>query len=270
MSRPLNQGIGHRVKRALAALVVTLGLVTQAHAGDAKKGAEVYAAQCAFCHGPTGGGNGPDAEKFYWAPANFKTATFKFRSTRTGTLPTDADLARTIKRGLAGTAMVAMDHLTDAEIADVIAHIKTFSPKWKEGPGEPIKIEKPANFADLAKEGPDAYKMAGCAQCHGGAGRGGGPSSAQLTQNGRPTKPADLSLRPFKSGDTPEDIYRTLATGLDGTPMFSLRDVLDPPQIWKVVAQVVSFQRKTMPKGVPADETLGLALVKEKQPGRKK
>lgn len=250
--------------------MITLALATQAHAGDAKKGAAVYAAQCAFCHGAEGGGDGPDAAKFYWAPANFKAATFKFRSTRTGTLPTEADLARTIKRGLPGTAMVAMDHLTDEQISDVIAHIKTLSPRWKEGSGEPIKIERPANFAELAKEGPDAYKMAGCAQCHGGSGRGGGPSSAQLTQNGRPTKPADLSRRPLKAGDTPEDIYRTLATGLDGTPMFSLRDMLDPPAIWKIVAQVEAFKRKTMPSGVTEDQKLGLALTREKQPGRKK
>ena len=165
--------------------------------------------------------------------------------------------------------MVAQDHLTDAQVADVIAYVKTLSPRWaKEGPGEPIKIEKP-DLAALAAKGPDAYKKAACAQCHGGSGRGGGPSSAQLTQNGRATKPADLSRRPFKGGDAPEDIYRALATGLDGTPMFSFRDVLDPPELWALVAQVQAFQRKTQPAGIPDDERIGRELVKQKQPGRK-
>lgn len=184
-------------------------------------------------------------------------------------MPTDADLKRTLERGLPGTAMVPQDHLTGKELADVIAFVKTLSPKWKEGPGTPFKVEPPADLATLAAQGPDMYAKAGCAQCHGGSGRGAGPSAALLTQNGRPTRPADLSRRPFKGGDTPEDIYRALAGGMDGTPMPSFSDALDPVQIWTLVAQVLALERKSAPRVVHEDEKLGRELVKQKQPGRK-
>ena len=238
-------------------------------AGNAGHGATVYAQQCAFCHGADGNGEGPDASKFFWAPANFKTGVFKFRSTRSGSLPTDADLERTIKRGLPGTAMLAQDHLKDADIADVVAFLKTLSPKWKEGPGMVVKIVQPANLEALAAKGPDMYKMAGCAQCHGGGGRGGGPSAAQLTQNGRPTKPADLTRRPFKGGDETADVYRALAAGLDGTAMPSFIDALDPDQIWTLAIQVTRMYKAGSPPVTTDDEKLARALVKEKQPGRK-
>lgn len=247
---------------ALAAPVVTFA------AGSAAKGAVVYAKQCAFCHGKDGAGDGEDAGKFYWAPANFKDAEFKLRSTKTGTLPTDADLVRTIKRGLPGTAMVSHEHLTDAQIADVVAHIKSLSPRWKEGPGQSVTVARPADFAAFTARGPEAYAEAGCGMCHGGGGRGSGPSTLNLTQNGRPTKPADLSRRPFKGGDTPEDIYRVLATGMDGTPMPSF-ETLEPAVLWAIVAQVQTLGKKGARSAPSADETAARALVKAKQPGRK-
>jgi mono/diheme cytochrome c family protein len=239
-----------------------------ASAADASAGRAVFAAQCAMCHGPDGGGDGPEASKFFWAPANFKTGSFKFRSTRSGQLPLDTDLARTIRRGLSGTAMVAQDHLTDQQVSDVIAHIKTLSPRWKEGPGTAVKIEPPANLEALAARGLDMYAKAGCAQCHGASGRGTGPSAAMLTANGRPTKPADLTRRPFKSGDTAEDVYRALATGMDGTPMPSFLDALDPEPIWTLAIHVVKMEKKSAKPVKHDDERLGRELAM-KQPGRK-
>ena len=249
-------------------LALLLALASPLRAGDATKGKALFATQCAFCHGAEGAGDGPDAGKFYWAPANLKEGNFKFRSTRAGNVPTDADLERTIKKGLFGSAMLPQDHLKDAEIKDIIAYVKTLSPKFKEAP-TPVKVEKPADLERLAAGAADMYVKAGCAQCHGGGGRGSGPSAGQLTVNGRPVKPADLTRRPFKGGDSPEDIYLRLAGGMDGTPMPSFSDALDPVQIWTLAVQVMKFEKKGAPPAPSDDEKIARELVKQKQPGRK-
>ena len=42
-------------------------------------------------------------------------------------------------------------------------------------------------------------------------------------------------------GSEPEDIYRTLMTGLAGTPMPSYVDALEPDQAWDLVYYVLSL-----------------------------
>lgn len=39
----------------------------------------------------------------------------------------------------------------------------------------------------------------------------------------------------FKNGHRPQDVYRTLMTGLAGTPMPSYADALEPDQAWDLV-----------------------------------
>lgn len=41
---------------------------------------------------------------------------------------------------------------------------------------------------------------------------------------------------PRRSGPKPEDLYRTIVTGLDGTPMPSYAEALTPDQVWALVA----------------------------------
>ena len=47
-----------------------------------------------------------------------------------------------------------------------------------------------------------------------------------------------MQQRPFKSGPTLRDLYRTLATGLDGTPMPSVGEALSPDELWALVYYV--------------------------------
>src|SRR3972149_4607243 len=84
--------------------------------------------------------------------------------------------------------------------------------------------------------GKGVYKKAGCPECHGPEARGDGPSAPDLA-----VKPADLTRRPLKSGPTPQDVYRTLVTGLDGTPMPSYQDALDAEDFWPVVFYIDSL-----------------------------
>jgi cytochrome c oxidase cbb3-type subunit 2 len=53
--------------------------------------------------------------------------------------------------------------------------------------------------------------------------------------------PADLTAGQFKSGPTVEDIYRTMTTGLSGTPMPSYRDAFPDEDRWALAYYVLSL-----------------------------
>ena len=64
-----------------------------------------YRRYCVGCHGVLGDGEGENAQWIDPKPRNFTLATFKCRSTPSGTLPTDADLYNTVGRGLQSSNM---------------------------------------------------------------------------------------------------------------------------------------------------------------------
>ena len=84
------------------------------------------------------------------------------------------------------------------------------------------------------------------------------PSAPELKDNTEmPITPTDLtSPTRFKNGATPHDLYRTLMTGLAGTPMPSYADSLEPEQAWDLVFYVLSLsengQRATTAAGADA------------------
>lgn len=206
---------------------------------DLQRGREVYEANCAICHGVHGDGQGMARHHFETPPADFQTGKFKFRSTPTGSLPRDPDLFRTITQGVGRTGMIPQIHLDEADRWDVTAYIKTFSLRFeRERPKPPIAIPPaPERSPELAALGERLYRDAGCAECHGESAKGDGPKAGGLKDDlGNPIRPADLTRLPRKSGSTPEDLYRTIATGMDGTPMPSYADALTPKQIWATVA----------------------------------
>src|SRR6266542_3528022 len=53
----------------------------------------LYERHCAFCHGSEGRGDGPVAGRLPTPPADFTSGNFKLRSTPSGAMPTDDDLA---------------------------------------------------------------------------------------------------------------------------------------------------------------------------------
>jgi len=109
--------------------------------GHADTGKQLYFRYCWGCHGFRGDGTGENAPFLNILPRNFVAATFKCRSTPTGTLPTDQDLYNTIERGVVNSNMPSWIVLTGQNRADLIAFIKTFSPRWMtEKPGEPLHI----------------------------------------------------------------------------------------------------------------------------------
>src|SRR5580692_7925363 len=207
--------------------------------GNANRGKALYQRYCIFCHGPYGDGAGESAPYLDPKPRDFTKATFKCRSTPSGSLPLDSDLYDTISRGIHASGMPSWKPLLRQERADLVAYIKTFSSAFEEEkPGAVIPIPaEPPDSAESVKRGAALFQSMNCWQCHGKDGRGHGPSAPTLTDSqGNLIPPFDFtSGRQFKCGDTNRDMFRDLETGLDGTPMPSFATAMTPEQRWDVV-----------------------------------
>jgi cytochrome c oxidase cbb3-type subunit 2 len=200
------------------------------------RGRVVYRQRCVGCHGAEGAGNGVAAAFLSPRPRDFTAAVFKFRSTPSGTLPTDGDLYRTVTRGVRWTAMPTWHELPDKDRLAVVAFIKTFSKRWKEEKPEPplVAIAPPAR-PELIERGRELYGTAKCWECHGEHGRGDGPSAAQLKDElDRPIRPTDFTRGQLKGGAQVVDVFRTMTNGLDGTPMPSFADTMTDDERWAI------------------------------------
>lgn len=215
-----------------------IGNVT-GHAINAKS---EYRRYCAGCHGEYGDGQGENTPWLDPKPRNFTLATFKCRSTLTGTLPTDEDLFNTINRGIVNSNMPVWSTFTKQQRADLVAYIKIFSPRWeKEKAGTPISIppEPPVTIDSIA-HGQALFAKLECWKCHGQHGEGDGPSASTLTDSqDNPIRPYNFAMggkdSRFKCGSTNQDIYKIFMTGVDGTPMPSFADVIQPNDAWDLV-----------------------------------
>jgi len=99
----------HNIHR-IAALAVLLSMGSMANAGDPVKGRGIYEERCSGCHGLNGFPQVPDVPNF---------------SMGQGLMKSDQDIMAFVKRG--GTVMPGFKGiLTDGEILDVIAHVRTF------------------------------------------------------------------------------------------------------------------------------------------------
>jgi mono/diheme cytochrome c family protein len=214
--------------------------------GHADAGKPLYYRYCWGCHGFHGDGNGENAPYLNILPRNFVAGAFKCRSTPTGTLPTDEDIFNSITRGFISTNMPSWITLTDQQRADLVAFVKTFSPRWEnEKPGDPIQVPaEPALSLDSIKHGKELFTKLECWKCHGQEGRGDGPAAATLTDNNnQPIHPYDFqSGSRFKCGTTNVDLYKIFMTGLDGTPMPSFADVIKPGEAWDLVHYLRTLQ----------------------------
>lgn len=254
-----------RKGRASAAVALALGVLvggigaTTARAADAEilaQGKRVYELQCAGCHGAEGNGRGPASDMLIVKPRDFTKGLYKFRTTPNGTLPTDADLYRTITKGVNRTSMPEWSLLPERERWALVEYVKTFYPEWqKRGAGEPIQIPGPPSTLlspESVARGRDLYEGLDCGRCHGPGGKGDGPSSKTLEPDawGNKQVPFNFTKGALKSGGAPQDVYRTFMTGLNGTAMPSYADVFDSPDgesikpgdAWNLVSYILSLR----------------------------
>jgi mono/diheme cytochrome c family protein len=199
-------------------------------------------------------------------PRDFTKGIFKFRSTPSGSLPTDQDLYKIITRGVYRTSMPEWSLLGERERWAVIAYVKGFYPEWNtRGAGAPVFVpQAPATLGspESVARGRELYQMLECSACHGASGHGDGPSAATMDPDawGNRQRPFDFTKGRLKSGAGPEDVYRTFMTGLNGTAMPSYYDIFAEPDgdaikagdAWNLVSYIVSLRQAPGTKGEAA------------------
>ena len=211
-----------------------------------ESGKTLYTKNCAQCHGEKGDGEGYATQHLIPRPRDFTTGKFKVRTTPNGALPTHQDLVNIIRRGMPYTSMPGWPTLSDSEVSDLSYYLKTFSADFAVAENVPKPMELPSGPAATAESievGRKAYEENGCLKCHGALGRGDGPSASTLTDDlGHPIRAANLTQPwTFRGGPTREDIFRTMTTGLNGTPMPSFADALTPELRWAITDFIVSL-----------------------------
>ncbi|MCE9501384.1 MAG: cytochrome c [Leptospira sp.] len=87
-----------------------------------QKGKELYAMNCASCHGEKGIGDGPAAAALNPKPRNYKAPAAEWKNGNT-----EAGITKTLKNGLPGTNMVAYKHLGDENIKLIAKYVQHLS-----------------------------------------------------------------------------------------------------------------------------------------------
>ena len=84
----------------------------------ARRGADVFARNCAGCHGKDGLGDGPAAVALTPVPRNLSTAQFSHRS-----------LSESLWNGVRGSSMPSWSDLPSRDLMGLVAYLKTIAPK---------------------------------------------------------------------------------------------------------------------------------------------
>ena len=112
-----------------AGLLALLIPATALSGGNPSEGKKIYDLLCGVCHGATGAGDGPAGSAIDPPPRNFTLGEFKFDADKDGLTGTNEDLSIVIRKGgvsFGGNpVMEPWSSLSDAEISDVIAYIRT-------------------------------------------------------------------------------------------------------------------------------------------------
>lgn len=208
-----------------------------------QRGRRLYRQTCAPCHGVRGDGQGPAARGLQPRPHDFTRGLYKFRTTPFDAMPTDADLFRTISEGIPGTPMPAWKRLLSESQRQALVHyIKTFAAEKfaaASAPVQPLRLPPaPPASPERIAQGQQIYDRLQCWQCHGRSGGGDGPLAAAL-----PIPPQNFTRGVYKSGLQPEDLLRTVLTGLAGTPMASFASAMSLEEGWNLVHYVRSLAR---------------------------
>jgi cytochrome c oxidase cbb3-type subunit 2 len=196
----------------------------------------------------SGRGDGPAAHLLVPRPRDFTLGRYKIRSTESGSVPSDDDLLRSVRKGLYGSAMPGWETLLpDADIMDVVGYIKSFSKRFAADPPNPITIPPriPTSPQSLAS-GTAVYEKLQCGKCHGTDGRGTGATATRFVDDWQqPLRATDLTEPwTFHGGATAVDIYMRFRAGMSGTPMPSFADAASDVEMWDLANYVVSMARK--------------------------
>lgn len=256
-------------------------------AATLSKGREAYMHYCYACHGMEGKGDGPAAKGLRPPPRDFTAGTgiIKFSKTPDG-LPNDEDLARIIRGGLSGTAMLPWD-VPDDLLYPIVHYIKSLMPEY---------LDPDEEYGDLVEMTDDPWKRnkkegvargvvvyhgdAGCQGCHAayitkpeiaaalsGAGKAIEiednpyqpqlkPSSIKVGDHVLQILPPDFLFHQVRSGESVEELFKTLAGGVRPV-MPPWQGSLDDEDIWAMAYYVNSLiKMKDTPKALELQDKL--------------
>ncbi len=237
--------------------------------GDSiEAGKAIFEMRCIACHGIKGDGKGKRANELKTRPADFTSGFFKWKSTL-DPAPTNLDLFKVIGRGLHGTAMLPWPALRPAETWQVVYYIKTLSDLFEENQPKPVNISGPTrSIPSSILLGKKVYEKAKCYECHGFEGRGDGQKAGKLKDyKGLPIKPRNFIEETLKRGNELDEIYLTIATGLNGTPMAAYSKTLSEDEMISLAYYIRSIARKPAGQGMISaamhmtpDEQMGMMI----------
>jgi DMSO reductase family type II enzyme heme b subunit len=253
----------------LCAALLVVG-PAMAKPGDADAGNKIYDKRCTWCHGEDGDGLGAAEEHLNPPPRDFTAGTFKIKTTGfEDMVPNDDDLFRMVRDGMPGTAMPGWSSLlSDQEMWDVIAYIKTFAGYEEEKPETQVDYgtqvqsspESIAKGKELFEDGDR------CVECHGKSGKGSAIKGLK-GEAGERTWPRNLT-KPwtFIGSNDPKDVFTRISTGIAGTEMPSFADPkskkkLSVEERWHIANYVQSLAETV--KVVNAENTVVKAGMAE-------
>lgn len=225
----------------------------------ASLGSQLFQTNCAGCHGTKGRGDGIAAIALAVKPRDFYNEPFRYVSSTDG-VATDADLAQTIRLGRLGGQMPAGPWLTDDETMELVRYVREINRlgwvdrlqaefqgdealdpdeieeiSWDRVTAmEPFVVPAPsAAFRPDSGVGRDLYQQS-CASCHGSIGAGDGLKEQLLDEQGNPIVVRDLTSDPIRGGDSPEELFKRIRSGIPGTPMPAQVGYSDD-EVWQLV-----------------------------------
>jgi len=236
------------VAAAAVATFAAFGVQSFAANDPVERGRALFSEHCVECHGTTGKGDGPASFMLRPRPRDLTSGKYEIRSTETGTLPTDADLVRTVRQGLYGTSMPAWDTLLpESDILALVAFVKTLSPRFATDRLSPVPaMSALAPTPESVARGGSVYAKLQCGKCHGTDGQGTGAVVAEFQDDWlQPLRATDLTEPwTFRGGASAEDIYLRFRTGMNGTPMPSFNEAATDTEMADLANYIVSLARK--------------------------
>lgn len=231
--------------------------VAPRQAPDLATGAQLYAANCAVCHGVSGRGDGVLAANLDPVPSNFHDAARMDARSIYG-------LYNTITLGVAGTPMRAFGELSEpqrwalaffvAGMRATPAQLQAGRTAWEQGIGK-AEFKGFGDLVTLApsevaqRDGAQLVKVQAYLAAHPESIRAAAPTPLAITRG----KLGD-SLQAYRSGD--RDAARQLAIGayLEGFELIEASlDNVDAPLRREIEAQMMAL-RTTIGQGRPASE----------------